>query len=148
MSDYNETPLPPARNIPAPEGWRPAEQFDPFEAALGPYFERVRNGAREFAFVIDDRHTNAQGVAHGGALLTFADAALGYALWDATDRAPCVTISQQTQFIAAANAGDLVTCQPEVVRKTREVVFMRGDFRVGDRVVFTATAVWRTWPKA
>lgn len=148
MSDYNETPLPPARNIPAPEGWRPAEQFDPFEAALGPYFERMRNGTREFAFIIDDRHTNAQGVAHGGALLTFADAALGYALWDATDRAPCVTIGQQTQFIAAAVAGDLVTCQPEVVRRTREIVFMRGDFRVGDKVVFTATAVWRTWPKA
>ena len=148
MSDYNETPLPPARNIPAPDDWRPAEQFDPFEAALGPYFERMRNGAREFAFIIDDRHTNAQGVAHGGALLTFADAALGYALWDATDRAPCVTIGQQTQFIAAAVAGDLVTCQPEVVRRTREIVFMRGDFRVGDKVVFTATAVWRTWPKA
>ena len=148
MSDYNETPLPPARNIPAPDGWRPAEQFDPFEAALGPYFERMRNGAREFAFIIDARHTNAQGVAHGGALLTFADAALGYALWDATDRAPCVTIGQQTQFIAAAVAGDLVTCQPEVVRRTREIVFMRGDFRVGDKVVFTATAVWRTWPKA
>lgn len=148
MSDYNETPLPPARNVSAPEGWRPAEQFDPFEAALGPYFERQRNGAREFAFIVDNRHTNAQGVAHGGALLTFADAALGYALWDATDRAPCVTIGQQTQFIAAAMEGDLVTCQPEVVRKTREIVFMRGDFRVGDRVVFTATAVWRTWPKA
>jgi len=24
---------------------------------------------------------------------------------------------------------------------------MRGDFRVGERVVFTATAVWRIWPK-
>ena len=59
-----------------------------------------------------------------------------------------MTIGQQTQFIAAAMEGDLVTCQPEVVRKTREIVFMRGDFRVGDRVVFTATAVWRTWPKA
>ena len=52
MSDYNETPLPPARNIPAPDGWRPADQFDPFEAALGPYFERVREGRREFAFII------------------------------------------------------------------------------------------------
>jgi uncharacterized protein (TIGR00369 family) len=148
MSDYNETPLPPARNIPAPDGWRPADQFDPFEAALGPYFERWQDGRRAFAFIIDDRHTNAQGVAHGGALLTFADAALGYALWDATDRAPCVTIGQQTQFIAAAMEGDLVTCLPEVVRRTREIVFMRGDFRVGDKVVFTATAVWRTWPKA
>ncbi|MCE9523460.1 MAG: PaaI family thioesterase [Alphaproteobacteria bacterium] len=147
MSGYNATPLKPARNIPPPAGWRPAEQFDPFEAYLGPYFDRDVDGAKEFAFLIDDRHTNAQGVAHGGALLTFADAALGYALWDATDRAPCVTVSQQSSFQSSAVAGDLVTCRPEIVRKTREIVFMRADFRVGDKIVFTVTAIWKIWPK-
>ena len=148
MADYNDKPLAPARNVPAPAGWRAAEQFDPFEAHLGPYFERMIDGAREFAFIVDDRHTNRQGVTHGGALLTFADAALGYALWDATDRAPCVTVSQQSQFVASAVDGDLVTCKPELVRKTREIVFIRGDFRVGERIVFTASAVWRIWPKS
>jgi uncharacterized protein (TIGR00369 family) len=148
MSDYNSTPLPPARVVAAPSGWKPAEQFDPFEAYLGPYFERQRDGAREYSFLIDDRHTNAQGVAHGGALLTFADAALGYALWDATDRAPCVTISQQSQFLASASAGDLVTCRPELIRKTRDVVFFRADFLVEAKIIFTANAIWRIWPKA
>lgn len=148
MADYNDKPLPPIRNVPAPAGWRAAEQFDPFEAYLGPYFERMVEGGREFAFIIDDRHVNAQGVTHGGALLTFADAALGYALWDATDRAPCVTISQQSQFMAASGSGDLVTCKPELVRKAREIVFIRGDFRVDARVIFTASAVWRIWPRS
>ena len=59
MADYNDRPLPPARNVPAPEGWRAADQFDPFEAAMGPYFERWVEGAREFAFIIDGRHPNA-----------------------------------------------------------------------------------------
>lgn len=147
MSDYNSLPLKPARDVSAPDGWLHAEQFDPFEAHLGPYFQRVHDGVREFAFIIDDRHINAQGVAHGGALLTFADAALGYAIWDATDRSPCVTVSQQSNFLSAAVAGDLVTCRPEVVRRTREVIFMRADFKAADRVVFTATAIWRIWPK-
>jgi uncharacterized protein (TIGR00369 family) len=148
MSDYNDKPLAPMREVPAPAGWSIADQFDPFEASLGPYFERQREGAREFAFKVDDRHTNAQEVAHGGALLTFADAALGYALWDATDRAPCVTISQQSQFLASAVAGNLVTCLPQLVRRTREIVFMRGDFFVDDKIVFTASAIWRIWPKS
>ena len=148
MAEYSFNPLPPARPISAPEGWRPAEQFDPFEAFLGPYFERRVDGVREFAFIIDDRHTNSAGVAHGGALMTFADAALGYALWEATDRAPCVTVSQQTSFQSAAAIGDLVACRPEVVRKTREIVFMRADFKTGGRIVFTATAIWKIWPKA
>jgi acyl-coenzyme A thioesterase PaaI-like protein len=148
MSDYNSTPLEPARHVPAPAGWRAAEQFDPFEAHLGPYFERTVESGREFAFLVDDRHTNRQGVAHGGALLTFADACLGYAIWDATDRAPCVTVSQQSNFLASAVAGDLVTCRPAIVRKTREIVFIRADFCVGEKIVFTATAIWKIWPKA
>lgn len=146
--EYYSVVQKPARDIPAPAGWRHAEQFDPFEAYLGPYFDRVHDGVREFAFIVDDRHTNAAGVTHGGALMTFADAALGYAIWEATDRSPCVTVGQQTTFLAAANVGDLVACRPEVVRKTREIIFMRADFKVADRIVFTATAIWRIWPKS
>lgn len=147
MSDYNFKPLPPARNVPPPQGWTKLDQFDPFEAHLGPYFERRVDGVREFAFIIDDRHVNAKGVAHGGALMTFADAALGFSIWDATDRAPCVTVSQQSNFTSSAVAGDLITCRPEVVRKTREIIFMRADFVAGEKVVFTATAIWKIWPK-
>ena len=147
MADYSFTPLKPAREVAPPAGWRYAEQFDPFEAYLGPYFDRIENGTHEFAFIIDDRHVNAAGIAHGGALLTFADAALGYALWNETDRAPCVTVSQQSNFVAVAKVGDLVVCRPEVVRKTREIVFMRADFKVDGKVVFAATAVWKIWPK-
>lgn len=147
MSDYNSIALAPARPVLTPQGWQPAEQFDPFEAFLGPYFERFQGSHREFAFIVDDRHTNAIGVAHGGALLTFADAALGYALWDDTGRAPCVTVSQQSQFLSQAVAGDLVTCLPHIVRKTRQIVFMRGDFLVSDRIIFSVTAIWRIWPK-
>ena len=148
MADYNFTPLKPARDVEVPRSWRLAEQFDPFEAYLGPYFHRIVDGVHEFAFIVDDRHTNADDVAHGGALLTFADAALGYALWDATDRAPCVTVSQQSNFLSPAKVGDLIACRPEIVRKTREIVFMRADFRVGEKIVFTATAIWKIWPKA
>ncbi|MFM9865638.1 MAG: PaaI family thioesterase [Micropepsaceae bacterium] len=147
MEDYNFKPLPPARHVPAPSGWTYAEQFDPFEAYLGPYFHQIVDGAHEFSFIVDDRHTNAAGIAHGGALLTFADATLGYALWNATDRAPCVTVSQQSNFLSPANIGDLIACRPEVVRKTREIVFMRADFKADDRIIFSATAVWKIWPK-
>lgn len=147
MEEYNFTPLKPARQVAAPPHWDYAEQFDPFEAFLGPYFHRIADGANEFAFIVDDRHTNAAGIAHGGALLTFADAALGYALWTATDRAPCVTVSQQSNFLSTAKVGDLIACRPEVVRKTREIVFMRADFKADDRIIFSATAVWKIWPK-
>ena len=147
MADYNPTPLEPARNVVAPEGWSHAPQFDPFEAYLGPFFERWVEGAHEFALLLDDRHLNAKGVAHGGALMTFADAVLGYCVWDATERAPCVTVSQQTNFLSAALAGELVVCRPLVIRKTREIIFVRGDFNAGPRAVFTATSIWKVFAK-
>ena len=103
--------------------------------------------AHEFAFILDDRHLNAKEVAHGGALMTFADAVAGYCVWDATERAPCVTVSQQTNFLSAATAGDLITCRPIVIRKTREIVFVRGDFQTSERAIFTATSIWKVFAK-
>jgi acyl-coenzyme A thioesterase PaaI-like protein len=135
--------LTPARDVPPPPGWTRAAQFDYFEAYLLPFFERTVEGVREFATVLDDRHLNAASVAHGGALMTFADAVLGYAIWDVTDNAHCVTVSQQTNFLSSAVAGELIQCRPQVVRETREIVFVRGDFFAGERAVFTATAVWK-----
>jgi acyl-coenzyme A thioesterase PaaI-like protein len=143
MAEWPSQPLPPARDIPAPEGWTRAPQFDPFEAFMGPFFERFAAGEREMAFIIDDRHTNVSGYAHGGALMTFADAVLGFKVWDETDRAPCVTIGQQTNFVGSGRVGALIQCRPQLVRKTREIVFVRGDFFTGDAIVFTAQSAWK-----
>ena len=148
MGDYNATPLKPARAVAAPEGWAHAPQFDPFEAYLGPFFERWTDGMHEFALPLDERHMNAKDVAHGGALMTFADAVFGYCVWHATERSPCVTVSQQSNFLSAAVAGELVTCRPVVIRKTREIAFVRGDFMAGERAVFTATSIWKLFAKA
>lgn len=147
MAEYNPTPLKPARSVEAPAGWSHAAQFDPFEAYLGPFFERWVGEAHEFALLIDDRHLNAKDVAHGGALMTFADAVAGYCVWDATERSPCVTVSQQTNFLSAAVAGEFVTCRPIVIRKTREIIFVRCDFQVAERAIFTATSIWKVFAK-
>ena len=148
MAEYNPTSLKAARSVAAPDGWAPAAQFDPFEAYLGPFFERWVGEVHEFALLLDDRHMNAKNVAHGGALMTFADAVMGYCVWDATERSPCVTVSQQTNFLSSAVVGELVACRPLVIRKTREIIFVRGDFQVGECAVFTATSIWKVFAKA
>jgi acyl-coenzyme A thioesterase PaaI-like protein len=143
MTDWPLTPLPPARDIAAPEGWARAPQFDPFEAFMGPFFERFPDGQREMAFLVDDRHTNVSGYAHGAALMTFSDAVLGFKVWDETNRSMCVTISQQTNFVGSGRLGQLIECRPVLVRKTREIVFVRGDFMAQGQIVFTAQSAWK-----
>jgi len=116
---------------------------DPFEIHVGPAYQQGVPGSRRFAFRVDGRHVNRRGVLHGGMLLTFADLSLGAAAWDMTDRAPCVTLGMQTQFLKPARLGDIVEVQPHLMRRTRALLFLRGDFMVDDEAIFTATSVWK-----
>ncbi len=75
--------------------------------------------------------------------MTFADAALGQAVWDVAGRAPSVTLNMQGQFLKPAKVGEVVTVTPELIRRTKSFVFMRGDFQVGGETVFAATSVWK-----
>jgi uncharacterized protein (TIGR00369 family) len=127
----------------APEGFSETRLIDPFEIHVGPVFEEGDKGAKRYAFRVDDRHVNKRGVVHGGMMMTFADAALGQAVWDFTDRVPSVTMNMQAQFIDGARLGDLVEVRPELVRRTRALVFVRGDFMTGDRTLMIINSVWK-----
>jgi uncharacterized protein (TIGR00369 family) len=124
-------------------GFIETKLVDPFEVFIGPVFERGAPGEKTFALPVDERHVNARGVIHGGMLMTFADCALGQAVWDVTDRAPSVTLNMQGQFLKTAKAGDVVLVKPELIRRTKAFVFMRGDFKVKDEPVFAVTSVWK-----
>ena len=127
----------------APEGYTETRLIDPFEIYVGPVFERGQAGSKRFAFRADDRHINRRGVVHGGMLMTFADAALGQAAWDATDHAPSVTLNMQSHFLRGVVKGDLVEVVPVVTRKTRALLFIRGEFKVGDEIVLTVSSIWK-----
>ena len=54
-----------------------------------------------------------------------------------------VTAQMQVQFVAAAKVGELITCQPEVVRKTSSLVFVRGLIEAGGRTVASADGMFK-----
>jgi acyl-coenzyme A thioesterase PaaI-like protein len=49
----------------------------------------------------------------------------------------------QSQFLKPARAGDRIEVTPELVRRTRSLLFLRGDFLVGDEAIYSATSVWK-----
>jgi uncharacterized protein (TIGR00369 family) len=126
-----------------PDGYRETVLVDPFERYVGPVYERAEPPHRTFALLVDKRHVNMRGIIHGGMLMSFADAAIGQAMWDHTDHAPSVTLNMQTQFLKPAKAGDLLEVTPELIRKTRSLVFLRGDFTVAGETMFAVTSVWK-----
>jgi uncharacterized protein (TIGR00369 family) len=126
-----------------PPGFTQTRLVDPFELHVGPVFEQGEKGARRFAFQIDARHVNMRGVIHGGMLMTFADAALGQAAWDACDHAACVTLNMQSQFLAPAMEGDWIEVLPVLTRRTKSLIFLRGDFTVKGAPIFSVQSVWK-----
>jgi uncharacterized protein (TIGR00369 family) len=126
-----------------PEGFRETKLIDPFELHIGPIYEQGEKGAKRFGLIIDARHVNMRGVIHGGMLMTFADATFGQAAWDATDRADVVTLNMQSQFLSPAKEGDWLEVAPVVTRKTRSLIFLRGDFTVEGAAVFSVSSVWK-----
>lgn len=115
-----------------------------FNETAGPYWVRREDGVRVVGLLGEERHGNGYvGTVHGGVLMTFADIALGMGVVDAADTRDCVTLQLQMQFTASAPIGGFLTCRPELVRRTSQIVFMRGLIMTGERTVASADGMWK-----
>jgi len=125
------------------DGWT-AIDIEGFCRHISPIWTRGDIGAREVGLLVAPEHANAfKQSLYGGALVTFADAAFSISVGDAVGSPYSVTAHLQTQFVSAARVGEFLECRPEVVRQTRDLVFVRGMFKVGDKNVASADGIWK-----
>ncbi len=124
------------------EGWAMIADTG-FVGWIGPFFQRGAGAELEFGFPTDDRHRNLQGVLQGGALMTFADRAMGMAALAAAKADRSATVQLDVQFVDAVRIGECVETRPTVIRVTRRLVFMSASLTVGSRVVASASGVWK-----
>lgn len=96
------------------------------------------------------QHLNRHGAMHGGVAAAILDNALGATASlsvDETGRAPFLTISMTTQFLAPAREGAALEAVGEVRGGGRSTVFVDGTLSDGDgRLVATATGVFKRVP--
>lgn len=125
------------------EGYE-AREDQAFNSLVGPmYARRGENGDHRFLFHVAPHHLNKHGIVHGGMLTTFADMALGLAAhWECGERATS-TVSLNCDFVAPGRLGDWIHCAPRVTRRTRAVIFVSGDLYTEERVLLTASGVWK-----
>ncbi len=126
------------------DGWKPVLAVR-YSAALGPTFVKRIEGKVTAALLAQEHLANDNlGIVHGGAMMTFADMAMGLGVGYAINgKATFVTAQLAVQFTSAARIGDVITCAPEVVRKTSSLVFVRGLIVVGDRVVASCDGIFK-----
>lgn len=127
---------------PAATGWicRPGREF---MELVGPIWVRQREGETRYGFVAELRHLNTGGVVHGGMLMTFADQALGMTSWAVNGNRPQVTVQLDVHFVSGAKLGEFVEARCRIVRQTRSLMFLAAELSVEERVVATASGVWK-----
>jgi uncharacterized protein (TIGR00369 family) len=124
---------------PEAAGWERVKAHN-FGELVGPIYRR---GDPLFGFVASEKHGNHINIVHGGMLATFADQSMGMTAQRATGNKPHATIELNMQYIGAVKIGDFVESHCEVVRIARSIIFIRSTLKVGNRVVASASGVWK-----
>jgi len=107
-----------------PEGFRKIERLSPFNALVGPLYERRDGETVSIGLAIEEKHVNSRGICHGGVLATLADLALGYAmLAKSGDKGSFVTAHLAVDYAGAARPGDWIESKVEVQRVGSRLAF-------------------------
>jgi uncharacterized protein (TIGR00369 family) len=120
----------------------------PFIANNGPLFGRLRDGRLQLGFRVEARHTNPLNICHGGMLASFADMLLPcIALYQGdADRRFLPTISLQIDFLAPAALGAWVQGEGEVLRRTRNMIFVQALVHAEGNTVLRVSGIFKQGP--
>ena len=109
----------------------------------GLLFRTISENEYEFKVTINENHLNAAGITHGGFIAAFVDAGAGTAAHRVADNKPCVTISLELKFISAIQLGQELVGTTKIQKKTKSMVFLTSELKVENKIVATASGVWK-----
>ena len=109
----------------------------------GLLFRTISENEYEFKAIIKENHLNAAGITHGGFIAAFVDAGAGTAAHRSADQNPCVTISLELKFISAVKLGQELFGKTKIQKKTKSMVFLTCELTAGDKIVATASGIWK-----
>ena len=109
----------------------------------GVLFRTISGKEYEFKATIKENHLNAAGITHGGFIAALVDAGAGTAAHRAAENKPCVTVSLELKFISAVKLGQELIGKTIIQKKTKSMIFLTCELKVSDKIVATASGVWK-----
>ena len=113
----------------------------------GVLFRNISDTEYEFKSTINKNHLNAAGITHGGYISALVDAGSGTAAHKAAGNVPCVTISLDLKFIGASKIGDEIIGRTKILKKTRTLVFLFCELKCDNKIITSASGVWKILTK-
>ena len=114
----------------------------------GLLFRNISKTEYEFKSTINKNHLNAAGITHGGYLSALVDAGAGTAAHRSAENAPCVTISLDLKFIGPSKIGDEIIGNVKILTRTKSLVFLFCELKCDDKIITSATGVWKILKKS
>ena len=114
----------------------------------GIMFKTISENEYQFKATITENHLNAAGITHGGFIAAFVDAGAGTAAHRSADNNPCVTISLELKFISAVKLSQELVGNTKIQKKTKTMIFLTSELMVENRIVATASGVWKILKRA
>jgi len=126
-----------------PEGFRKIERLSPFNALVGPLYERRDGETVSIGLAIEEKHVNSRGICHGGVLATLADLALGYAMLARSgDKGGFVTAHLAVDYAGAARPGDWIESKVEIQRVGSRLAFANCYLISNQKPIVRASAIF------
>ena len=113
----------------------------------GILFRNISETEYEFKTTIKENHLNAAGITHGGFIAAFVDAGAGTAAHRSAESNPCVTVSLELKFISTVRLGQELIGKTKIQKKTKSMVFLTCELLVANKIVATASGVWKILKK-
>ena len=113
----------------------------------GVLFRNISENEYEFKTKITKNHLNMAGITHGGYLSALIDAGAGTAAHRSAENTPCVTISLDLKFIGASKVDDEIIGQVKILKKTKTLVFLFCELKCNNKIITSASGVWKILAK-
>lgn len=125
------------------DGFEVLSRTSPFTDLLGPIYQKKDTSGLIIGLLIEEKHCNARGIAHGGVYGTLADIAMGYsAAFSTNPPTPLVTTSQTMDYMGKAKIGDWLEVHTQVQKVGRTLAFAHCHFILEAQAVARSTAVF------
>ena len=113
----------------------------------GILFRTISEIEYEFKSKVNENHLNAAGITHGGYLSALVDAGSGTAAHRTAGNIPCVTISLDLKFIGASKLDDEIIGHTKILKKTKTLVFLFCELKCKNKIITSASGVWKILTK-
>jgi uncharacterized protein (TIGR00369 family) len=135
-----------ATNI--PEGFERHFRQSPLTDPWEPLYSKRTERAVIIGLRLAKPHTNARGLIHGGLIAALADNAMGYSCAHVMGGASSlVTIGLAVDFIGAAEVGQWLAVESDVIKTGSTICFAQSFIKADDVVIARANGTFRVVPK-